>query len=55
MPLQPNDKTLMKSYLDINVDFAKDLMCNTAQKHDRKLKESVENGRGFERPYDRPL
>ena len=29
--------TLMKSYLNINVDFAKDLMHNTASKHDRKM------------------
>ena len=37
MTLQPNDEILIKSYLNIDVDFVKDLMRDIAWKHDRKM------------------
>ena len=42
MTLQPNDEILMKSYLNINVDFVEDLMRDIAQKHDRKMERKCE-------------
>ena len=39
--------TLMKSYLNINVDFAKDLIHTLPSKHYGKWQESVNDGGAF--------